>query len=629
MLENMLFEQACNLQSEQRGPLSEFSIACNRVAFQAVAAAADDAMNNKAVYHIVSSGTGTGKTTFCISLLATCFINVPNYSAAYVVATIEDAQRIYNSLAKLLPAGVVAIHTSAHQTDVSAREHGTEVHGHYQTFGKTSRAHLMESPVIICTHELWVREGVEEGDYGVRRYKGAFRSNVILDECPETSETADVVISSLEDLANEVERLADYSLEAELVRRAVTAFRRQCGTNGRRFDVAQLISNDDLARLRAIDLSRLGDVRQPEAVRKTLAALVASGTGHGFLWRSEARAEGEAAGHKTLVTYTDHFRPHPGLVILDATAEHAMPANGGCDYQHHSGPTVDYRNLELTSLQCARFKGMSWRKASASEIRDYIGWIAETLIQHTTEGEDVLVVAPKRVVGKIDPHSLAPGRKVQVVNWGRGIGSNQYRDCGAVFLFSEHHLPRFVYLARSLAKRQRRATEHDMRAANGSALTGHVEDMRRAHLLRWFKQLACRGRVRHIDCDGVAAPMRLYTTMDRTLLLDSYAKLFPGAAHLTFINSDPEAKQGKGERLFGLLAEAMQARKALRLAADVIEDMTDVPAKELGRVFGSKRCEPFRNRGWNFVPGSGRKAAPALVYAPQTMTVAGFGPVTL
>ena len=224
MLHDYKFEQACKLQSTHFAQASEFGIECNRVVFQAAINAAAYA-DNPRVPHFVGSGTGTGKTTFCLSLMAVCHAETPNYSAAYVVGTIAEAQRAYGSLTRVLPTGVVDIHTSGHQSEVLASEHGEEVLTHFRTRGPTSRANLKKHPIIVCTHELWMREGIAERDFGIREFNGAPRQHVFVDEFPDMIATNEVVLSDLEDLADEVERCADYSIEAGLIRKSASASR--------------------------------------------------------------------------------------------------------------------------------------------------------------------------------------------------------------------------------------------------------------------------------------------------------------------------------------------------------------------------------------------------------------------
>lgn len=633
MFERAIFDHACKMQSEAFTGQSEFAIKCNQAVFDAACNAAADVQSNATdpAVHVVSSGTGTGKTTFCVSLMAACHSSVSDYSAAYVVATIAEAQRVYDTLAKLLPEEAVTIHTSAHASETAAKQsEEPEVLAHLNAFGTTSIAGLRKSRIVVCTHELWIREGTTDADFGIRKFNAAPRTNVFVDEFPDWTDTHAVVPSDLDELADELERVSGQETAAQLIHTAANTFRVQCGANNRRFDISRLLSSKDLAELSGLDLGSISNARYPEKLQGTLDALKASGRGRGFLWRSKAKSEGDVAGHKTLVTYANRFRAHPGLIFLDATAEHAPQASVFAKTRRYSGPPVDYRNLALTHIeQPKRFDRVSSRVASQSEIKDFVGWVKETVRDHTSKDEAVLIVAPQKVAQVLVEQTVASGRKVHVAHWGMGIGSNEYRECGAVFLFSEYHLPRHAYLSKSLASRNRSATEGDLRQANGAHLTGQFAEDVQGHRLRWFKQMASRGRVRKLDANGTATPMRLYTTMGRALFLESYAELFPGAPQPQRIKTDPDSPATKGKLLADVLLDAMSEKKPITLTAEEIEAGVRIQPKDLKRAFGSKQCKPLHRHGWHWRPGNGRKAKPALNYVPVTIEIPGIGCVTL
>lgn len=163
-------------------------------------------------------------------------------------------------------------------------------------------------------------------------------------------------------------------------------------------------------------------------------------------------------------------------MILDATADFAPQVQAGHDFRRYSGPQVSYRNLSLTHIQePTGFDRTASRAASAETIRAYVQWIKETVKANTAKDETVLIVVPKKVGSAPNTDTPIPGRKAMVATWGMGVGSNAYRDCGAVFLFSEFHKPRHSYLAQSLASRGKVATHDDLRQANGAQCTGPVD----------------------------------------------------------------------------------------------------------------------------------------------------------
>lgn len=397
-----------------------------------------------------------------------------------------------------------------------------------------------------------------------------------------------------------------------------SAFRVRCGDGKSRFKTATLLSPDDHAALKRIDLTRLNDARNICTVRNVLDALTATGTGRCFLSHSRAKTAGQANGHMMLVAYDDRFRPHPGLVILDATADFAPQVQAGHDFRRYSVPQVSYRNLSLTHIQQpAGFDRIASRAAPADTIRAYVQWIKEAVKANTDKNETVLIVVPKKVAAELNIDNPIPGRTVMVATWGMGVGSNAYRDCGAVFLFSEFHKPRHSYLAQSLASRGKVATHDDLRQAMGSRTTELVDAAGNAHRLRQFKQMACRGRIRHLDAAGVAKPMKLFTSMDRALFLEGYPSLFPDAPWPASID-DADAQNTGPKRLASMLTKVMQPREPIMLTADSITADTGIAGKGLKRAFKSRQCQPFHIHGWSFVPGKGRKTKPALRFNPVT-----------
>jgi hypothetical protein len=631
MKNDHIFHHACAIQNATTEKTDQFRTQCNAALFQAARAAFREVGSNAGMVtpHLVNSGTGTGKTTFCVALIAASVATLSDYSAAYVVATIDEAQKVFDQLATLLPPGTLTIHTSAHESEDAARRHSPVVHQHVQTRGVSRRADLTQNPVVVCTHELWIIEGERNADFGVRQFNGASRSNIFLDEFPDTVATVEAGPADLDELADELHRVVEYRDLATLVRNAAATFRKRCGDGNSRFKTATLLSPDDHAALKRIDLFRLTDARNMATLHKALNVLSATGTGRCFLSRRKAKTAGQADGHMMLVANDDRFRPHPGLVILDATADFAPQVQAGHDFRCHSGPQVSYRNLSLTHIQQpAGFDGIASRAASADTIRAYIQWIKETVKANTAKDETVLIVVPKKVAAVLNADNPIPGRTVMVATWGMGVGSNAYRNCGAVFLFSEFHKPRHSYLAQSLASRGKVATHADLRQAMGGNTTGPVDAVGRAHRRRQFKQMACRGRIRQLDAAGVAKPMRLFTSMDRALFLASYPALFPDAPPPAFID-DGDAQNTGPKRLASILTQAMQPREPITLTADSIADSTGIAGKALKRAFQSKQCRPLHGLGWRFVPGAGRKAKPALRFDPVTFQIGGFGCVNL
>jgi hypothetical protein len=157
-----------------------------------------------------------------------------------------------------------------------------------------------------------------------------------------------------------------------------------------------------------------------------------------------------------------------------------------------------------------------------------------------------------------------------------------------VFLFGEFHIPRAQVVAAVLAhRRQPFAEAPDLGHTRGRELGGQYLDVYQGHLLRWTKQLACRGSVRNLDGEGRCGPMRLYTSMDLPRLAGFRAGLFPGAPPPVLLQAEDEANpaKGPGAVLCRLLATEPEGTV---LSSDEVEASTGIRSSNLRRTFGQR-----------------------------------------
>src|SRR5262249_15552301 len=104
---------------------------------------------------------------------------------------------------------------------------------------------------------------------------------------------------------------------------------------------------------------------------------------------------------------------------------------------------------------------------SAKNRRDYTWWMVDTIKAHMKRGQRGLVVCKKDLFEnenvplwpagdpRYDDKALftekygwdVEGRKLCVVHWGSGIGSNAWKNADVVFLFDEFRIPRRKVIA--------------------------------------------------------------------------------------------------------------------------------------------------------------------------------------
>ena len=192
------------------------------------------------------------------------------------------------------------------------------------------------------------------------------------------------------------------------------------------------------------------------------------------------------------------------------------------------------------------------------------------------------------------------GRTVNLIHWGIGIGSNRYKVKTTVFLMSEFHVPRRKTIGDVQGWTDERPTKASMAQASEGYLKGDFLTAYEGHLLRWTKQLACRGNVRNIDAEGKCGSMKLYTSMDFTRLIKGIDKLFPGCkAPTPIVPVGSTGKVSKPDRLCKLLATTKEAV----LWSDVIAKRTGIVARNLSETIKNvpKVGQTMKVYGWTLV----------------------------
>jgi len=189
-----------------------------------------------------------------------------------------------------------------------------------------------------------------------------------------------------------------------------------------------------------------------------------------------------------------------------------------------------------------------------------------------------------------------------------------------VFLFSQFHLPRSAYLSETLSQLDSAITSDDVTAALGRSMSGRINQVAEWHKLRWLVQMASRGNVRNSTVDGVCGRMKLFTTMDRSLLVSNYQELFPCAAEPTFITSDQAVRKNNPQKLAAFLLTC----KKSELCASQVANALEMAVKDVSRAFKSKSCEHLKCIGWELIAGNGKALKPSFRKTTITHRVGKF-----
>jgi hypothetical protein len=351
-----------------------------------------------------------------------------------------------------------------------------------------------------------------------------------------------------------------------------------------------------------------------EQIKMAFGFARALASGFAFLGRYDAIGNGAR-----FIGYEMKVPPVPGMIILDATADIDGLSLIAKNRQVVPVPQVDFSNLAITHIDPTPLR-VAGKKTpfklrdvlqKAALARPYAEWIMETVKHHTQPGEKVLLVAHKKLIdheylpanGDFDaPYDLG-GRHVCFTHWGKGIGSNRWKDASAVFLFGEFHKPKRTTVASGLGWGEEPATLTTLLPYQAwNSRNGRVVTLRDGDLCRWMKQMAMRGNARNID-DGVCGVQRLYVTGEIDRLVCHAETMFPGAA-LILDNPQERFQHGGTEALLALL---LSEEEDFISTADV-KKLTGIDLqKNRNREIPRPAIQAAMRRGrWDHIAGAGR-----------------------
>ena len=372
-------------------------------------------------------------------------------------------------------------------------------------------------------------------------------------------------------------------------------------TNGDSYVSAELVTlsegqllSESLLRQLLSDFQGVISLVQSQKLKETVVFLNACADGYVFFTRQNPRS---------FVAYVTTFKPAPGYVLLDATADLSGLVALMKGMESIEVPQVDYRNLNIRQIEPPQeYKNPKAVTSTISKAKEYGVWIKAQVVSATNTGDEVLVVVHKKL---LDDYELFTkqvgcdewgGRSVRFLHWGAGVGSNKYKDCKHVFLFGEFFKPRRATAGNTLGLRNVRAEDANMKQLQGRAVSGDYFDMQEGDLLRWTKQLACRGNVRNIDSLGCCGEMTLHTSMDISRLINNLNRLFPGAPMPEIVLSE---KQKDDKPLMELLTSNCPTDSCMSFAE--IESLTGIKAgKVRTKLEGKELSSVFKAYDWCF-----------------------------
>jgi len=533
-------------------------------------------------YHMVSAPTGSGKTMAAVALMGFLYPS----TTAFITKTREEAQKVYEQLCKLVPPSAVAIYSSLHRAGADPERVAQAERDIGESFKFTTgftEAQFKAAPVVVTTHDRWKREHETGKDLGVRCCNGVHRHLIIVDEDPEVER---IYVRQPPDVSRLADLFADATLSndaraygfsdehgaAETLRAIHGRMRmmkdKSCELSSLtagidlvtpvEIPVLRAIPKDDIGRrivAREVRRGRLPDgavmMAEQKELQDTLAFLLAVCDGMAFYSK-------DAAGSGAFYGYQLSVPAEHGVVILDGTSELNGLYSLSGDTEIVPGPTPNYRDSRLHAVvppkqfQGRMRPGGIYRNRKAA--LEYMAWFRSFLLSVTVAGDAVLVYAKKDLL-KLEAHILdgedgsptkldIEGRAVHFVHFGRGRGSNDWKDCNVYFRLGDFHLPKAVHLARAGSRSGRVYLPEELLKLNAAA--SKYPDYLLAlesHLLVTTKQDTARVRIRNFDDTGLAEGARLYfVDCDNRLLQRRQQDMFPGSPPLQFIVTDGTAK---------------------------------------------------------------------------------------
>ena len=436
------------------------------------------------------SDTGTGKTTGFIR--AVNDLVKTGYTFAIAVPTTQDAEEIYQRLKETLDD----------QVEVWTSDHGQGKYGM-----KVDKNGLRMAPVFVGCHAFLMSKADDP-----KRFIG-HKDVLLIDEIPNN-----LVINSLTyaDFAKAREKAHEVGLCSSGIFAAADDWMRERQEKAE-VEVNQAAFNQitdfviaDFQKARS-DLDGL-NTHDKSALLPVLDYFDALADGRGF-----ERVQRTGAGHLVHQVYFEDVAKHfLKSVVFSATAHldgfQFSPNKERLDA--FEGSYVKYPNLDIREVPFPRVsKAARYIVQNRHELETAVAHIRD-IISKTDEGSSVLVVVPKPLKDWVEQDSYRNPNQhnaaIYVTNWGRDIGSNEYRDCTEVILWANHHKPKHTTFSELRLYSEERVNIENLQEVHNGKFTGRALSLEQAQLYAAIKQMGSRGTTRFVNDDGNAWPMRLW-----------------------------------------------------------------------------------------------------------------------
>ena len=581
-------------------------------------------------YRLVSAPTGGSKTSSSIALLAMLANEDPEFSAAYICKTIEECEAQSRNLKTLVDPSILAVLTSLHMFNpkpnlvAEKKEINVVASDHFEP------ECLQKKQLVITTHSRWENEIKSSKDLGVRKYRDRRRNLIIVDEEPKlcstypclphyVSELADVVSSYSDSIKNNSDNFSIIYEANELTKILRRIYTKMADLTDTSIDkatyiAADLIEDVEYEYIFKLNEKKLKGILESNSKQKndssynklleTIFFLQSTAEGRGFHTRQ---------GEKCFYAYKGTISAEAGTMILDGTADLNKTYSMCKGMEFVDVPLVDYKNIELIHVTPPpEFKKKLRPEQimkSAVRARPYMKWLREFVEKETSEKSQILIIAKIDLL-RFDLHRDPDdkyndpnqadwnNRHVYFCNYGRGRGSNKWKDCDHVFLLGDWHLNTATVLSRIGAVTDKKVSDMNLNILGAPRSKDPlVKTIRESHLLTNFKQMAARSRLREINDDGVASHSIIYSVDgDRNLLLGWKDILFPGSPGIKIIGKE---KLNESDTSTQKLADLLLTTSQNSITFQEIQEKCGIESKRISKALGSKTVKPvLKARNW-------------------------------
>lgn len=431
------------LYRHRNQPLTAFTEVVGRSVFEGLVQCLADSKDNHAILRVLPAPTGSGKTS-CAIAFAAALVRSGGGTVLMMSNLTKNCEEIWQELAALCP--VPAAYWSS-ETILADDHHGPGAK-------LTHISEALNYPALVITQQKFNQADRDDALY-VRG--GKRRDLIIVDERPDHAHVAQI-------------KLIDAEIIHELAKDRLGLDRE--GEEGLFISHLAKLCSVFAAYSEAVGGASLQEIELPQdTVRYLAIALRDTKLKHRLFdgdasWERLEELQGFCEGamqhcafmacresfsrDATFIGYRLKWPVLPGMAVLDATGEIDGLSKVYKNQTVLNVPQADYSNL--TTVQLAAPDGLQLSKLKntiklVGERKALLKWLAQQIDHLTTPNDQILIVSFKGLIDSPEFNTMSwADRQVRATWFGRGIGSNEWRDCNVVFMIGEYWLPRSVVL---------------------------------------------------------------------------------------------------------------------------------------------------------------------------------------